>query len=95
MLQSSERMPTPYSVEAADHADRLRRLRLDIHLVELAVEFACQKDDAVRETIVMTLRRLQGRRFGIQDWRFWSLGPPASADAHEPRLWISVPGLSF
>lgn len=61
-----ENIPTPYSVEAADQADRLRLLKHDIRLVELAVESAC-KDADNREAIVMTLRRLQGEIDELSD----------------------------
>lgn len=55
------------ATEAADHADRLRLLKHDIHLVELAVEMALKEGDEDREAIVMTLRRLQGEVEGLSD----------------------------
>jgi hypothetical protein len=52
-----ERIPTQYSVGAADAADRLRLIKCDLQTVELAVAGAV-KDDDDREALVMHLRRL-------------------------------------
>ena len=54
-----ERIPEPYSVNAADAADRLGLIVSDLRLIELAVEAALfNKNNQAYDAIVMRLRDL-------------------------------------
>lgn len=52
-----EKIPTPYSAEAADHADRLRLFVCDLRVADAAVQSVVGDNDD-REAIQMHLRRL-------------------------------------
>ena len=52
-----ERIPTQYSVNAADAADRLRLIVTDLRLIDLAVQRAVADNDD-REALSMHVRRL-------------------------------------
>jgi hypothetical protein len=54
-----ERIPEPYSQDAADAHNRLRLLKADLRVLELAIE-GLPADDEERESIVLMLRRMIG-----------------------------------
>ena len=54
-----EKIPTPYSPEAADAADRLRLLACDLRLADAAVQSVVADEDD-QQAILMHVRRMIG-----------------------------------
>ena len=59
-------IPTPYSADAADQADRLRLIVCDLRLVDAAVQTVV-KDEDDRQAILMRLRGMIADVEGIQE----------------------------
>jgi hypothetical protein len=55
-----EKILEPYSLDAADAADRLRLIKCDIRLVEGVIRDRLDYEDADREALTMHLRRMLG-----------------------------------